>query len=431
MIEILSKRSVYPYNSAMEELQKEAERKIRCVLVGEPGNDLRELKSLIDTLGMETVSAITLSRLEVQPAYGMGKGKAEEIASGAKECEADCIVFDFTLEPTKQRNWEKLSGLPSFDREEVILRIFASRAQTHEAVLQVELARLEYSLPRLAHMYGDLARQRGGNYGAKGSGETQLELDQRQVREKIFRVKRELKSVAAQRDTQRKRRSKVSVPSCALVGYTNAGKSSLLNALTGADVFVENKLFATLDPTTRRMRIKDGGEVLLTDTVGFISNLPHTLVNAFKSTLEEAVRADLLLIVIDASDVNAEKQYETVCRVLGEIGAVENERLVLLNKIDALEKDGGRLAELRAQFPDSLSVSAKEKTGFDELSDKIAGALFGKHCEFVLPQDKSPLLADIRKGGRILSEQWLEDGLHVTVYARGKSLALIAPYLVE
>ena len=139
----------------MEELQKEAERKTRCVLVGEPGNDLRELKSLIDTLGMETVSAITLSRLEVQPAYGMGKGKAEEIAAGAKECEADCIVFDFTLEPTKQRNWEKLSGLPCFDREEVILRIFASRAQTHEAVLQVELARLEYSLPRLAHMYGD------------------------------------------------------------------------------------------------------------------------------------------------------------------------------------------------------------------------------------------------------------------------------------
>ena len=431
MIKILSKHGVYPYNGAMEELQKEAERKIRCVLVGEPGNDLRELKSLIDTLGMETVSAITLSRLEVQPAYGMGKGKAEEIAAGAKECEADCIVFDFTLEPTKQRNWEKLSGLPSFDREEVILRIFASRAQTHEAVLQVELARLEYSLPRLAHMYGDLARQRGGNYGAKGSGEKQLELDQRQVREKIFRVKRELKSVAAGRDTQRKLRSKVSVPSCALVGYTNAGKSSLLNALTGADVFVENKLFATLDPTTRRMKIKDGSTLLLTDTVGFISNLPHTLVDAFKSTLEETLRADLLLIVIDASDANAERQYETVCRVLDEIGAVENDRLVLLNKIDALENDGGRLAELRAVFPDALPVSAKEKTGFDELTDTIAAALFGKRCDFVLPPDKSGFIADIRKSGRIISEAWLEDGVHLTAYVRGKSLALIAPYLVE
>ena len=179
------------------------------------------------------------------------------------------------------------------------------------------------------------------------------------------------------------------------------------------------------------MRIKDGGALLLTDTVGFISNLPHTLVNAFKSTLEEAVRADLLLIVIDASDANAEKQYETVCRVLSEIGAVENERLILLNKIDALEKDGGRLAELRAQFPDSLSVSAKERAGFDELSDKITGAVFGKRCECVLPPDKSRLIDDIRKSGRILNEQWLEDGVYVTAYVRGKSLALIAPYLVE
>jgi len=258
----------------MVEIKEEQERKTRALLVGAPEDTLSELKGLIDTLGMELAQALTLTRLEVQPAYGMGKGKAAEIADLAKEIQADCIIFDFQIEPSKQRNWEKLAGMPVFDREEVILRIFAQRAQTHEAVLQVALAQLQYSLPRLAHSYGDMARQRGGSYGSKGSGETQLELDQRQVRERIFQTKQELKTVAAGRETQRKKRDRNPLQSCALVGYTNAGKSSLLNALTGADVFVENKLFATLDPTTRRLSLKDGGNILLTDTVGFISNLP-------------------------------------------------------------------------------------------------------------------------------------------------------------
>ena len=252
----------------------EYEQKIRCFLVGEPEDDLHELRGLVDTLGMECICALTLTRRNVHPAYGMGKGKAQEIAHLAKENNAECIIFDFTLEPTKQRNWERLAGIPVFDREEVILRIFAAHAHTHEATLQVELARLQYSLPRLAHMYGDMARQRGGNYGSKGSGETQLELDQRQVRERIHQVKRDLQTVVANRMTQRKLRDKITLPSCALVGYTNAGKSSLLNSLTGADVLVEDKLFATLDPTTRRFSVKEGGTVLLSDTVGFITNLP-------------------------------------------------------------------------------------------------------------------------------------------------------------
>lgn len=281
----------------MIDIEEEQNRKVKCLLVGKPRTPLDELEGLVSTLGMENVRSFSLTRLEVQPAFGMGKGKAAEISALAKELEADCIIFDWEMDPTKQRNWEKLAKIPCFDRQEVILRIFAQRAQTREAVLQVELARLMYSLPRLAHMYGDMARQRGGNYGSKGSGETQLELDQRQVRENIQKLKKELKTVVTNRETQRKRREKIPVPNCALVGYTNAGKSSLLNALTGADVFVEDKLFATLDPTTRRISIKTGDTILLTDTVGFISNLPHSLVDAFKSTLEEALHADVLLIV--------------------------------------------------------------------------------------------------------------------------------------
>ncbi|MFA6856580.1 MAG: GTPase HflX [Treponema sp.] len=415
----------------MVEIKEEQERRTRAVLVGAPDDNLSELKGLVDTLGMECAKALTLTRLEVQPAYGMGKGKAAEIANLAKEIQSDCIIFDFQIDPTKQRNWEKLAGIPVFDREEVILRIFARRAQTHEAVLQVELARLQYSLPRLAHSYGDMARQRGGSHGTKGSGETQLELDQRQVRERIYQTKQELKTVASGRETQRKRRDRIRVPSCALVGYTNAGKSSLLNALTGADVFVENKLFATLDPTTRRLSLKDGGSILLTDTVGFISNLPHTLVDAFKSTLEEAVQADLQLLVIDAADSDAENQYKTVCSVLDEIGAGKKPRLILLNKTDKLDSDGLHLAQLKITFPDALYVSAKEKTGFTELAVRMSTMLLGEKRDYVLPVSEKALLDEIRRSGLILDEKWMDDGIHVTARAAGRPLALITPYLVQ
>gem|GEM_PF-292054 len=329
----------------MVEVQQEEEKKARALLIGAPNKGKgskpdakpEELEGLVKTLGMETAGIIVLNRIEPTPAYGIGTGKTKEIAAKAKELFADCIIFDWEIDPTKQRNWEKLCSIPVFDRNEVILRIFASRAQTKEAVLQVELARLTYSLPRLSHMYGDLARQRGGSYGSKGSGETQLELDRRQTEDKIVQIKKELEQVAQTRRTQRKQRERNSFRNCALVGYTNAGKSSLLNSLTGADVFVENKLFATLDPTTRKFSLGEGSTILLTDTVGFISNLPHTLINAFRSTLEEASFADLLLIVVDASDPECRKQYEQVIKVLGEIGADKIPRLVLLNKWDAVK----------------------------------------------------------------------------------------------
>lgn len=411
----------------MIDIEKEEQRIPRALLVGEPGNNLQELKGLVFTLGMDIVQRLTLNRLEVHPAYGMGKGKAHEINELAHSVEADCIIFDFNIEPTKQRNWEELTGLSCFDRQEVIIRIFAQRAQTKEAVLQVELARLMYSLPRLAHMNKSFSRQRGGAFGAKGAGETQLELDQRKVREKIAAVKKELAEIELNRQTQRKQRGKM--PSVALVGYTNAGKSSLLNALTGSESFVENKLFATLDPLTKKMPLNDSAGVLLTDTVGFVSNLPHHLIDAFKSTLEEAVTADLLLLVLDSTDEQAEFQYNTVCDVLEDIGATQNPRLILLNKIDKKDDDKQMLNALRAKFPEAICISAKEEIGFVELKDKIYELLYGEIANYIIPTSQSVLINEVRKAGCIQSEEWLDDGVHITARMTGRLLALCSPYL--
>ena len=412
----------------MINIEEEKNRKVRAFLVGEPGNNLCELKGLTDTLGLETAGTLTLTRLEIQPAYGMGKGKAQEIVDLAKESEADCIIFDFNIEPTKQRNWEKLSKIPCFDRQEVIIRIFASRAQTKEAVLQVELARLSYSLPRLAHSYGDMARQRGGSYGSKGAGETQLELDQRRIRERIAQTKKELDLVVRTRETQRKKRGALPVPECALIGYTNAGKSSLLNALTNADAFVENKLFATLDPLTRRLNLKDGNGILLTDTVGFISNLPHSLIDAFKSTLAEAEQANLQLIVIDASDSQAKFQYDTVLQVLKEIKAEQNNRLIVLNKWDAVKEKEIDQAELQLLFPDAVKVSARTHEGFDQLSERISEKLLGAMNEYEIPAEEQDILRQIRANGVISEENWLDSSVVLKARISGRTAAIAEKY---
>lgn len=400
----------------MIEILEEQQKKVRCLLVGYPNDNLLELKGLVYTLEMEIADSFILNKIDIQPAYGMGSGKAQEICAHAKAIDADCIIMDFELDPTKQRNWEKLSKLPVFDRQETILRIFAKHALTKEAVLQVELAKLEYSLPRLSHMYGEFSRQRGGNYGSKGSGETQLELDRRGVRERIAKIKNELSKVVQNREVQRKRRSKSKIKTIALCGYTNAGKSSLLNALTSAKTLVENKLFATLDPLTRKLFLTNSNydfkEVLLTDTVGFISNLPHSLINAFRSTLEEAKHADLLLIVLDSYDPNIFLHYETILEVLKEIGANISNSLIVLNKIDSyqtnlkqtLSKSDTKLTEnystddthpeyvhpnslqtdesatlskkflltrIEKQFPDHVKVSAITGQGLEELKQLI------------------------------------------------------------
>lgn len=430
----------------MVEVKEEEERKVKCFLVGKPGkkdedNTPYELIGLVETLGYEIAGTLVLNRLEPAPVYGMGKGKAFEIADNAKDVFADCIIFDWDLDPSKQRNWERLTNIPCFDRNEVILRIFNDRAETKEAVLQVELAKLTYSLPRLSHSYGDMSRQRGGSYGTKGSGETQLELDRRHIEEKIIQVKKEIETVASNRSTQRKQRERTASATCALVGYTNAGKSSLLNALTGAEVFVKDELFATLDPTTRKLTFPEGSSILLTDTVGFISNLPHLLIDAFKSTLEEAALSQLLLITVDASDPNCFRQYNVVQKVLAEINADKVPQQVVLNKVDRVKDNDVLLAELKAKFPEAVYVSAHTQEGFEELLTVIKDKLLGKQAEYIIPSDRSDLVALARKNGTVISEEWLEDGVHLTAQISGtfdsegnatsRTLALLSPYLVK
>ncbi len=418
----------------MVELKQEEEKKIKCFLVGAPNKDdaiPAELKGLVKTLGMEVAGMMVLARIEPTPVYGIGTGKAQEIVDSAKECFAECIIFDWTIDPSKQRNWEKLATMPVFDRNEVIIRIFDQRARTREASLQVELARLVYSLPRLSHMYGDMARQRGGAFGNKGSGETQKELDRRQIEEKIIQLKKELEQVVLSRETQRKQRERMKVPSCALVGYTNAGKSSLLNALTGADVFVENELFATLDPTTRKMNLSDASQILMTDTVGFISNLPHSLIDAFKSTLEETNSADYLLVVVDASDENAEFQYNQVIKVLGEIGASEIPRKILLNKYELIEKDDAVVANLKSLFPDAIHVSAKTEMGFDKIHECLVENLLGHLHDFKFSLSECNLVELVRKNGTIEKEEWLDDSVEISarIPSNSRTFALVKDYV--
>ncbi|MEW5814613.1 MAG: GTPase HflX, partial [Spirochaetota bacterium] len=286
-------------------------------------NLLYELASLTRNIGLQITGSILVRLNVITPRYLLGTGKTQEIISLAKEHNADCIIIDAELTPSQQRNWEKLSGLCAIDRHEVILEIFAAHASTREAVLQVGLARMEYSLPRLKRAWTHLSRQRGGLRGTRGEGEAQLEVDRRIVLRKIDRMKKELAKVHLQRALRRKQREKFDLPTASFVGYTNAGKSSLLNRLSDSKVLVEDKLFATLDPTTRRIELDNGQNLLLTDTVGFIRKLPHDLIDAFKSTLEEVVLSDFLILVLDASSPEITEHYTTTMAVLRELEAAD------------------------------------------------------------------------------------------------------------
>jgi len=350
----------------------------RALLVGayvdpngrdEAASLLDELEELVTTLGVAIGDRMLVYHRETHPRYLLGSGKAGEIAQRAEAEGFDLIVFDNELSPSQQRNWEKLSGGPVIDRQEVILDIFARRAQTREARLQIELARAEYSLPRLTRAWGHLVRQ-GGGIGSRGEGESQLEQDKRRLRTQIDRLRRELRQVRAARATQRKDRQRTPVPNAAIVGYTNAGKSSLLRRLTGAEVLIEDKLFATLDTTTRRIDLPNKRPLLLTDTVGFVRRLPHRLVEAFNATLEESVLADFLIHVLDASQPAVLEFYQTTVRVLAELGSHDKPTLVVFNKIDKVA-DPAVLAHLRRHFPDALFVSVHTGEGIDALINQV------------------------------------------------------------
>jgi len=382
---------------------------------GEGENLLAELSELVETLEIPVVETHLLNLSQPHARFLVGSGQAKRILDLAKETEADIIVFDDELTPAQQRNWERASGVCVIDRQEVILDIFAERAQTREAVLQVALARMIYSLPRLTRAWAQLSQQRGGGAIVRGKGETKLETDRRVVQDRITRLKRELAAVVKQRDTQRKRRLRHAIPTGAIVGYTNAGKSSLLNRLTGASALVEDKLFATLDPTTRQVVLPGGQKVLLTDTVGFLRRLPHNLVDAFRATLEEAIVSDFLIHVIDLSNPEAEDHYTTTLQVLEDLGAEKKKIITVFNKVDqARERE---LSTLRLLHPDACFISAHTGEGIDQLIEKIEEAVGEetRSLHLLIPHSRYDLIARLHRNGCVLEQETHDDGVWLSV----------------
>ncbi|MGJ8725894.1 MAG: GTPase HflX [Roseibacillus sp.] len=380
---------------------------------------LLELEELVDTLGIGVVG-MELIRVRAQhKAFICGTGKSDEVIEMAREKECDCLIIDNGLSPSQQRNWEGNAGITVIDREEVILDIFASRASTKEAQLQVELARMEYALPRMAKMWGHLDREGGGGGGSgaasRGMGEQQIEIDRRLARNKISRIKKELEVVRRQRATRRKDRDRMDVAAAAIVGYTNAGKSTLLNKLSGSDVFEADQLFATLDPTTRGIELPGGQQLLLTDTVGFVRNLPHRLVEAFKSTLEEAVLADFLIHVLDASDPGVEAFYQTTEAVLAELGAGDKPTLTVLNKVDRLG-EGDKLTWLRERFPGAIEISAKTGFGIENLIQAAENQLADRVLRrlYRIPQSRGDITNVLHKDGKVIATDFEGNDVLVT-----------------
>ncbi len=370
---------------------------------------LNELGELVRTLGVPIVGKQLVQIREPQARYLLGSGKAEEICEHARSLGCDVIIFDNELTPAQQRNWENLAKVTVIDRQEIILDIFGARAQTREAKIQVDLARMTYSLPRLTRAWGHLGKQ-GGGIGSKGEGESQLEQDKRKIRGQMDRLKRDLVEVRRNRANQRKDRKRAPVPNAAIVGYTNAGKSSLLRRLTGADVLVEDALFATLDTTTRKIDLPNKRPLLLTDTVGFIRKLPHQLVESFNATLEEAVMADFLVHLLDASHPRVLEFHGTTMKVLSELGADTKKTLTVFNKIDRVEDPMTR-AMLRNAHPDALFVSVHTGEGLDQLVGKLAELVGGDSREILLrlPHDRTDLIARLHREGVVHDTEYETD----------------------
>jgi GTP-binding protein HflX len=367
------------------------DRREKAILVGlilpdrevSADDPLGEIRGLARTAGLIVAGSMIQKRQQVEPATYIGSGKVEELKELVQAHEADLVIFDNDLGPAQTRNLERELDVKVIDRTEVILDIFATRARTHEAHLQVELAQLEYAMPRLKRMWTHLSRYKGG-IGVRGPGEKQLEEDRRLVVHRIQDLKAKLAKVQARKEREVAGRG--DAPTVSLVGYTNAGKSTLMNALTDAGVLVADKLFATLDTRTRRWRFGGGGHVLLSDTVGFIRNLPHTLVASFKATLEEARQADLLLHVVDASSPEAEQQIQAVSDVLAELGLAEHPTILVLNKSDRVP-DRSFLDVLRAQHRDSVTISAAGGDGLDRLEQAVREALHERALDAEIETD--------------------------------------------
>jgi GTPase len=391
---------------------------------------LDELSALVDTAGADAVARVTQRRDEPDRTYFVGKGKAEELRIVSEDVDSDTVVFDTELSPVQSKNLERLLGRTAIDRTAVILDIFAQNARTAEGKAQVELAQLRYRLPRLKGKGGALSQQ-GGGIGTRGPGETKLEVDRRRLLERMRRLETQLIELQQVRRTQRKWRRRSRQATVALVGYTNAGKSTLLNRLTDAGVLTENRLFSTLDPTVRRLALPGGEVVLLSDTVGFVRNLPHALVEAFKSTLDETAEADLLIHLVDASAPDPEGNMRAVDIVLNEIGASSVPQMLVFNKTDVSWPE--QVEVLLRNHPEAVSVSAATGAGITELLEVLAERIrsLTTVTEFFIPYDRGDVLAALHREGEVLVTVHEEAGTKVQARLDEAAIGKYADYLTD
>ncbi len=392
-------------------------------------DSLAEMERLVDTAGSDVVDVVTQRKSHPDPATYLGKGKAKELAGLGKALDIDLLVVDGELSPVQQRNLQQIFEVDVVDRVALILDIFALHATSRAGMAQVELAMSRYRLPRLRGKGIEMSRLKKG-IGARGPGETQLETDRRRVLRRISQLEQELEDLSTVRDTQRKARKRSEAPTAAIVGYTNAGKSSLLNALTGSDVLVEDRLFSTLDATVRRVELPSGREALLFDTVGFVRDLPHQLVESFRSTLEEAVDTDLLLHVVDASADQPERQIAAVRETLEAINAHQIPEKLVLNKVDVIS--AGALTRLTNLHPDAIVVSVAAGTGLEDLMSFVDQALTPEteDLELLIPFDRGDVVAHLHEMAEILSETHEEAGTHLKARVPTRYVAGLAEFRV-
>lgn len=429
-----SLRRVAGLSTELEDISEVEYRKLRIekvILIGVWGqgtleqaeNSLRELAALAETAGAQVLAGVLQRRPMPDPTSYLGKGKAQELRELARDLKADTVIANTELAPSQRRALEDIVKIKVIDRTAIILDIFAQHAKSKEGKAQVELAQLEYLLPRLRGWGESMSRQAGGQaaggvgIGSRGPGETKIELDRRRINTRMAKLRREISTMKLARDTKRAKREKSTIPQVAIAGYTNAGKSSLLNRLTRAGVLVENALFATLDPTVRRHETPDGREYTISDTVGFVRNLPHQLVEAFRSTLEEIAAADLILHVVDATDSDPLGQIATVREVIVDAGAGAIKELIIFNKIDLVDEQ--RQVELRGLVPGSLLISSRSGEGIDQLEEEIAQLLPKPEVEFrgVIPYSRGDLISRAHLVGKVISTEYVELGtfLHAMV----------------
>lgn len=401
---------------------------------------LKELELLTETFGAEVVGKVACFVRKHDAATFLTEGKLDEFILLANELQADIIIFDEEISPGQQRNLEKLFKKRVLDRTEVILEVFAERAQTKEARLQIDLAKIRYEAPRLKRLWTHLSRQQGSAGGGagggggylKGEGEKQIEIDRRILKRKIELLQSEIDEVKKNRDLQRTARERSSIPTFAIVGYTNAGKSTLLNALTDAKVFVEDKLFATLDTTTRKYLLPNNQEILLIDTVGFIRKLPHLLVAAFKSTLEEALYADILLHLVDISNPAAIEQAKTTHEVLKELGVAEDKPIIhVLNKIDQIP-NRALITQFKILFPNTVEISALKGLGIDQLLEQMIEELKKKRAiyQFKIPQSDYQVVSELMKQGKVAAKEYIENDIILTIELPNASVGRWKRYLI-